>query len=220
MFYRVTAKTLQPDRYWRSNIMSGHSIDNLSPDPPGGGSLSVLKSGIRVRWQENGHDSDAKQYIIYRSSTSGFTPDDSTRLIATCDTVYLDTTVQNAKTYYYILRTEDIHGNMSIPTSEMSLTFTLVHASGEIPLEFGLEQNFPNPFNPSTTIQYGLPKRSSVTLVIFNALGQRVSTLVSENQEAGYHEVRFDGRNLPSGVYFYELTAGTFVETKKLLLLR
>jgi hypothetical protein len=92
--------------------------------------------------------------------------------------------------------------------------------SGGIPAAFQLSQNFPNPFNPTTTIRYGLAHRVNVTLIIYNTLGERVATLVNEDQEAGYHDTRFDGRNIASEVYFYRLQAGTYVETRKLLLLR
>jgi hypothetical protein len=83
-----------------------------------------------------------------------------------------------------------------------------------------LMQNYPNPFNPSTTIRYGLPVRSHVTLTVFNALGQSVSTLMNGEQEAGYHEIQFKATNLSSGVYFYRIEAGSFVQTRKLLLVR
>jgi hypothetical protein len=89
-----------------------------------------------------------------------------------------------------------------------------------IPESYALEQNFPNPFNPSTTIRYGLPNRSHVTLLVFNTLGQQVVQLTNGDMDAGYHEVRFDGSSLSSGVYFYIIQTGGFVETKRLMLLR
>jgi len=94
------------------------------------------------------------------------------------------------------------------------------HQNGSLPEQFVLEQNYPNPFNPSTTIRYGLLYSSVVQLTVFNALGQRVATLVDGEQEAGNHEVRFDATNLASGVYFYRLTAGDFVQSRKLVLLK
>lgn len=88
------------------------------------------------------------------------------------------------------------------------------------PLGFALEQNYPNPFNPSTTIRYGLRNRTHVLLSIFNTLGQQVAILQNGEQDTGYHEVKFDAQNLPSGVYFYRIQAGNYTETKRLLLLR
>jgi hypothetical protein len=95
-----------------------------------------------------------------------------------------------------------------------------VEGEGLRPLTYRLEQNYPNPFNPSTTIRYGLPSHSHVTLTVFNTLGQRVATLVEGEQEAGFHEAVFDASALASGVYLYRLTAGSFVETRKLVLVR
>jgi len=89
----------------------------------------------------------------------------------------------------------------------------------ETPIEFRLHRNYPNPFNPTTTIRYGLPARSVVRVAIYNVLGQVVSELVNGEQDAGYYDVQWTP-NAPSGVYFYRLEAGEFVETKKLVLLR
>ena len=90
----------------------------------------------------------------------------------------------------------------------------------EIPEAFSLLQNYPNPFNPSTVISYQVPANALVTLKIFDVLGREVEALVNERQNAGNHSVIFNAANLPSGVYFYRLEAGTYHDTKKLLLLK
>jgi hypothetical protein len=88
------------------------------------------------------------------------------------------------------------------------------------PLVFNLEQNYPNPFNPSTMIKYSIPELSKVRLTLFNLLGEEVTTLVNEEKIAGNYSVEFNATSLPSGVYFYQLKAGSYIETKKMLLLK
>jgi hypothetical protein len=89
-----------------------------------------------------------------------------------------------------------------------------------LPQVFTLEQNFPNPFNPSTMINYQLPMTNEVDLSIYNLLGQKVATLVSEKQQAGHHQVEWDASGFASGVYYYRIQAGEFVDVKKMILLR
>jgi hypothetical protein len=90
----------------------------------------------------------------------------------------------------------------------------------EAPKSYALYNNYPNPFNPSTTIKYELPKTSEVRLSVFDMLGREVSVLVNERRDAGVHEVRFIASNFSSGVYLYRIRAGEFVQTRKLLLLK
>jgi hypothetical protein len=89
----------------------------------------------------------------------------------------------------------------------------------QIPTTFSVSQNYPNPFNPSTTIQYQLPKVATVSLKVFNTLGEEVSVLVNEYKEAGTYQARWNA-NTPSGIYFYRIQAGGYVETRKMILLR
>ena len=101
--------------------------------------------------------------------------------------------------------------------------FPLVTSVAEevrVPEQFSLRQNYPNPFNPSTTIRYELPNSSMVRLSAYDILGREVGVLVNERKNAGSYDVKFDGSKLASGVYFYRLQAGDFVQTRKLLLLR
>ncbi len=102
----------------------------------------------------------------------------------------------------------------------VQITAGVAQNPNDVPTKFGLEQNYPNPFNPSTQIRFGIPVSGFVSLRIFDVLGREVSTLVNERKSPGTYEVQFDGSNLPSGVYFYRLQAGSSVETKKLTLLR
>jgi hypothetical protein len=91
---------------------------------------------------------------------------------------------------------------------------------GPAPESFRLDQNYPNPFNPTTTIGYGLPAWEHVSLEVFNILGQRTATLVDEDQPPGDHKVVFNGTRFASGVYFYRLRAGSFIQTHKLVILK
>ena len=93
-------------------------------------------------------------------------------------------------------------------------------SGSELPATFGLDQNYPNPFNPSTRIRYQLAEDGRVTLEVFNMLGQRVRTLVTENQRAGYYEVDFNAADLPSGSYVYRLQAGQQTMLKKMALVK
>ena len=90
----------------------------------------------------------------------------------------------------------------------------------ELPSAFQLENNYPNPFNPTTTIGYEVPFTSKVSLKVYNVLGQEVATLFEGVRQAGYYKASFNGSNLTSGVYFYRLTANNFVATKKLMLMK
>ncbi|HXG00823.1 MAG TPA: T9SS type A sorting domain-containing protein [Bacteroidota bacterium] len=92
--------------------------------------------------------------------------------------------------------------------------------SSIVPDRFALNQNYPNPFNPTTTIQFALPSASHVRLEVFNLLGQRVETLVNGFKEAGTYTLQFDASDLPTGIYFYRLQAGQFVQTRKMILVR
>ena len=107
---------------------------------------------------------------------------------------------------------------------EMEQTYTTSHTAG-LPRDFTISQNFPNPFNATTTVRYSLPENANVRLEIFNILGQKVKTLVNEPQSAGYKQVLWDGRNdqgdgVSSGVYFYRINAGKFRDVMKMSLLK
>jgi photosystem II stability/assembly factor-like uncharacterized protein/pimeloyl-ACP methyl ester carboxylesterase len=114
----------------------------------------------------------------------------------------------------YVYRLKQIDNNGKIKYSqETEVTF-------KVPRVFALSQNYPNPFNPTTVINYQLPVNSFVTLKIYDVLGREIATLINGKQNAGYYKASFNASSLSSGVYFYRLQAGSFTETKKLILLR
>ena len=88
------------------------------------------------------------------------------------------------------------------------------------PVKYSLEQNFPNPFNPVTQLEFGISDLGFVTLKVFDILGKEVKTLVNEIKPAGRYKVEFNGSILPSGIYFYQMEIGNFVSTKKMLMIK
>ena len=99
-------------------------------------------------------------------------------------------------------------------------TSTDVKSTDVPPSEFTLFQNYPNPFNPSTRIKYQVSSISQVSLKVYDLLGREVATLVNEYKPAGSYEANFDAKGLSSGIYFYKLQAGSFVQTRKMVLLK
>ena len=127
-------------------------------------------------------------------------------------------TMEGTNPYYCVL-----HGGPG--GSGMSGVITVeppVSVSGDDPIvtKFELNQNYPNPFNPTTTIEYSIPSNGLVNLNVFNAIGEKVGVLVNEFKDAGNYEIVFNSGELTSGIYFYKLQTGNFIETKKMILLK
>jgi len=95
-----------------------------------------------------------------------------------------------------------------------------VNDESETPKEFSLAQNYPNPFNPITTFRYSIPTESKVIINVYDMLGNEIETLINEEKSAGTYEITWYAENLPSGVYFYQLKAGSFTESKKMILMK
>lgn len=124
---------------------------------------------------------------------------------------FVDTILVEGR-YMYRLKQIDTDGNFSYSNE--------VEVEVIIPVEFALHQNFPNPFNPTTVIRYSIPVREFVTLKLFDILGNELTTLVNQQQDAGRYSINFDGRELSSGIYYYQLRANNCLLTKKMLLLK
>jgi hypothetical protein len=117
------------------------------------------------------------------------------------------------------LKQLDLDGTINY-SDGIALDLQSRRAGKQFPTEFSLGPAYPNPFNPSTVIRYGIPRDAKVTLEVFNPLGETVATLVNEQQQAGYHETTFRASGLPSGAYFYTIRAGDYMSSKSLMLLK
>ena len=176
---------------WVPSGLQSEDVEKLAVDPQGGVYAST--------------DQD-----LYYSSDNG----DTWHLIDTTTPGALATLAVTSDKYAFALMQTG-----AIMRSTKTIT-GVEDAGSELPTRFALYQNYPNPFNPTTTINYQLPTNSFVMLRIYDVLGREVKTLVNERQTAGSHSVKFGATNLPSGVYFYRLSAGSYTSTKKALLLK
>jgi N-acetylmuramoyl-L-alanine amidase len=111
---------------------------------------------------------------------------------------------------------DDLRLVKNVPATAIAQPYPL----DNVPVKFSLEQNYPNPFNPLTEISFAVPKRVYVSLMVFNALGQIVTTLISEEKNPGYYRLQFDASNLASGMYIYRIWAGEFIQSRKMILMK
>ena len=163
----------------------------------------------------------ATSYHLQVATTSAFTP-------VIVDTTVADTLLQLSpidanKRFFWRVRAANEHGISGYSTTACFMTgdyITTVEEHAGLPTEFKLFQNYPNPFNPTTHIRYNIAKTTIVTLKVFDILGNEIQILVNEVKSPGQYTVTFDDQKIASGVYYYRLNAGSFSETKKLILLK
>ena len=217
----VSAHTSNPDIFFDCSPDSGYSVDNLAPSTPKNleltGKQNETKRQVTLSWKSV-PDEDFAYYVVYRDTKEGFNPSTVEPYETTIDTFLTDSDLDFATTYYYRVSAFDFSGNES-DYSEYVSTASI------IPEKFALYQNYPNPFNPKTTILYSVPSSTRVELTIYNLKGDEIITLVNKYQPAGYYAANWDGRNernntVASGVYLYRLKAGSFIQTRKLVLMR
>ena len=195
---------------------NGTSVPNrylMPPLPPSGMFDARFSTGYQMA---NGKDAKIDMQGMKNGGSFSFSSkNDQTRL----QLVISDPTGQNNADK--ILSPGQVYTLPSQSKISVRVHVTSVQEiKASLPKQFVLKQNYPNPFNPTTTIRYGLPEKANVQLTVYNILGQKVETLVSGSQKAGWHQVRFDAHQLSSGLYIYRLVAGNYVMVKKLMLVK
>jgi len=182
---------------------------------------TATDTSIVLVWSPATDNFGVNHYVIYRD-TASFTPTPEDSIGVTKDTAYIDRAVVFGETYYYRVSAVDYAENEGEYSDEVEGVVGGVNDRDVLvlPKEFSLSQNYPNPFNPITKIRYDLPVDCQVRLEIYNILGQRVATLADGKQKAGYKVATWDASSLSSGIYFYKLQAGDFVQTRKMVLIR
>jgi hypothetical protein len=180
-------------------------------------SQNISTNAVTFKWN---NVQDATLYILHVSRDLSFASIIDKDSITT-DTTITMTGLSGSQNYYWQVQAENEAG-VSQWSDIWNFTSSLigVETKGNIPNEFSLSQNFPNPFNPLTTITFGIPTKSFVSLKVFDMLGREVAIIVSEEISAGSYSRQWNAANMSSGIYFYRLHAGSFIETKKLVFLK
>lgn len=163
-------------------------------------------------------DVDFKYFTIYRGTTENF---ELTAPIATTNGLFFsDATVSNDVRYYYKITATDFAGNEGETSEEVNAMIVGLGIDEGIPTDYSLYQNYPNPFNPTTTIKFAVPEAANVKLIVYNAVGKEVATLVNKTLDVGYYEYQWNASSTASGVYFYKIMTDNFTSVKKMLLIK
>ncbi|NQT24195.1 PKD domain-containing protein [candidate division KSB1 bacterium] len=183
---------------------------------------------VEFLWQSslNVDEGDSIQYTFYMGPSENLMSAGTFRIVGIEDTTIL-LPPQASNTYYWGVRANDTQENYTWCTEvfQIHVMTSVMQTPSENPKSYRLAQNYPNPFNPETVIPYDLPKESNVAIRIFDTTGRLVRTLMHKTQEAGYHQIIWDGMNtqaqqVASGVYVIHMQAGDFVHQRKIVLIR
>ncbi len=214
--FKISAHTASNLRVFFSEPDSGYSIDNLPPTQPSRPVARTSGRIVRLDWNAP-PDPDVAGYWIYRSNVPDFLPTESHLIGSSVLNRFIDQNIEGSNRWYYRIAAFDSAGNQGRFSDEVE---AILDATFGWPVKFDLHQNFPNPFNPSTTIDFDVPVVSNVSLRIFDLLGRQVAVVADGMYQPGRHEIVWNAEGLSSGVYIYRMQAAGFVQNRKLILLK
>jgi len=204
--------------YW--NPRSENVEPQLNLITPNGGEIWNVGEQKQITWNSQ----NIKDINIELSTDDGNSWISIANSISAANGVYIDT-VQNFPSLFCRVKITDAANSALYDISDTSFTIDLAsdvteEYNNHIPNDYQLSQNYPNPFNPSTLISFGIPESGLVSLKIYNLLGEEVRTLINNFKTAGTYRIEFNGIGLPTGVYLYRLQTTSFVDTRKMLLIK
>jgi hypothetical protein len=211
--YYVNTLTLNGDSCANYGVVT-LNLDGVLPVEMGTVSFTPLDQQVRVHWNTLS-ESNLERFDIVRDG-SRIGSRNATNNATGADYEFTDESVENGRTYHYEL----VVVNLDNSTETVAQESVTPQMGIGVVSEFALYQNYPNPFNPITQIVFDLAEAENVSLKVFNLMGQPVAELVKGNLSSGHHAIAFDAKTLPSGVYVYQLTAGSFHAQKKMLLMK
>lgn len=199
---------------------------DLAPLEPRGIAATVAGDTIRLYWKRN-HESDFKQYLVFGDTIQGFSADSSRLIGRLTDTSFTKIIPGLSGGYFIRLRSEDNQGNISEESEEIRIIPVGINGEGhEVVQDYRLFNNYPNPFNPETVIGYRLKSPGRVILTVYTITGEPVRVLQDGEMPAGYHETRFRGDDLASGIYLYKIDVRSpegvpvYTSVRKMVLLK
>lgn len=210
-YWRVQARNISGSSTW-SDVW-----DFVLITPPSDLTVQMDSGGwATLTWKDN--SSVEAGYIIERkaASTNSFSAIDTVKSGVTS---YIDKKIEGNITYIYRIKAYTQLGESDY-SDEVSAVFVGIKDEENVPSDYYLSQNYPNPFNPSTNIKFDLPHSGLTKITVYDLLGREMLTLINAEMNAGYHEINFNGDRYQSGVYFYRISSGDFIQSKKMILLK
>ncbi|MGM0587356.1 MAG: two-component regulator propeller domain-containing protein [Bacteroidota bacterium] len=212
--FRISAHHQDGSIIAYSDTLGGYAIDNKAPAKVKGLSKTDQESGVEVSWNPV-EAKDLEEYEVYLLDNDGSLAENPTKTSTSSSVIISETSSDRD----FVVKAKDRHGNRGPASDPVTIT-SIGDGQEATPEAFTLKKNYPNPFNPTTTVPFALPEAADVTINVYNILGHRVATLTDQRYSAGQHQVSFEASRLASGTYIIKAQLGDQVFERKMMLLK